>query len=550
VQGIANVKVSSVEGLLQNSVERFLDVPQQAIAAIAKETLEANLRGVLATLTPEEVNEDRLKFAQTLIDEADDDIKTLGLELDVLKIQNVTDEVGYLSSVGRRQTAEVLKEARVAEASRKAEAEESEALSRQRAEIATAQADLMIVEQQNALRVRQAELEALAGAAEAEAKVAGVKARVVAEQALETERVKLETRRLEADVVAPAGPTSRPSSCPPVPTPRRSSRPGNAQTEVFRRLVEQYHAAGPDAQRVFVLRMLPELIDKIVSTVGRPSTSTRSRSSTAAARGAASPASWASCRRGHRPHRADRERHRRRPAQGAPARPRRRPRPLGRARRLQRRPPRPPSLGPQPLHLARPPRCEPSPDAAAGSSPRPPPELDGGRQVPVAGDDPDGDAVAARPVEREAALEGDVAVGGGGRSTPSRPPPAAPARLPGRPGPWRSWTSTSSGPSPPRETVARTTRSMPRSAASSSLSTPSTWTAFHPARTSAFHARQGGGTGGPSADSASGACGGGLVQVPDVVLHHAAGAHLGPSDARLCLTRCTHRRGTRPGPRS
>ena len=143
VQGIANVKVSSIEGLLQNSVERFLDVDQVHITDIAKETLEANLRGVLATLTPEEVNEDRLKFAQTLIEEADDDIKTLGLELDVLKIQNVTDEVGYLDSVGRRQTAEVLKEARVAEAQRKAEAEESEALARQRAEIATAQACLL-----------------------------------------------------------------------------------------------------------------------------------------------------------------------------------------------------------------------------------------------------------------------------------------------------------------------------------------------------------------------------------------------------------------------
>jgi hypothetical protein len=48
VQGIANVKVSSNESLLQNSVERFLGVPQGAIAEIAKETLEANLRGVLA----------------------------------------------------------------------------------------------------------------------------------------------------------------------------------------------------------------------------------------------------------------------------------------------------------------------------------------------------------------------------------------------------------------------------------------------------------------------------------------------------------------------
>ncbi len=268
VQGIANVKVSSVEGLLQNSVERFLDVDQGHIAAIAKETLEANLRGVLATLTPEEVNEDRLKFAQTLIEEADDDIKTLGLELDVLKIQNVTDEVGYLDSVGRRQTAEVLKEARVAEAQRKAEAEESEALSRQRAEIATAQADLKIVEQQNALRVRQAELEAIAGAAEAEAKVAGEKAKVVAEQELESERVQLETRRLEADVIAPARADREAKELAAKGDAAKIIEDGNAQIEVFRRLVEQYQAAGPDAQRVFVLRMLPDLMDKIVSVVG------------------------------------------------------------------------------------------------------------------------------------------------------------------------------------------------------------------------------------------------------------------------------------------
>ncbi len=268
VQGIANVKVSSIEGLLQNSVERFLDVPQAEIAGIAKETLEANLRGVLATLTPEEVNEDRLKFAQTLMDEADDDIKTLGLELDVLKIQNVTDEVGYLDSVGRRQTAEVLKEARVAEAQRKAEAEESEALSRQRAEIATAHADLKIVEEQNHLRVRQAQLEALAGAAEAEAQVAGEKARVVAEQTLETERVQLETRRLEADVVAPARADLEARELAAKADAAKIIEEGNAQVEVFRRLVDQYQAAGPDAQRIFVLRMLPELVDKIVSTVG------------------------------------------------------------------------------------------------------------------------------------------------------------------------------------------------------------------------------------------------------------------------------------------
>jgi flotillin len=267
VQGIANVKVSSAEGLLQNSVERFLDRTQDYIAAIAKETLEANLRGVLATLTPEEVNEDRLKFAQTLIEEADDDIRTLGLELDVLKIQNVTDEVGYLDSVGRRQTAEVLKEARVAEAVRQAEAAESEAKSRQRADIAAAQADLQIVQEQNALRVRRAELEALAGAAEAEAKVAGEKARVVAEQTLEAERVQLEERRLEADIVAPARADLEARELAAKADAAKIIEEGNAQVEVFRRLVEQYQHAGADAQRVFVLRLLPEIVDKVVGTV-------------------------------------------------------------------------------------------------------------------------------------------------------------------------------------------------------------------------------------------------------------------------------------------
>jgi flotillin len=267
VQGIANVKLSSREGLLENSVERFLGRPAEYIPQLAKETLEANLRGVLATLTPEEVNEDRLKFAQTLIDEADDDIKTLGLELDVLKIQNVTDEVGYLDSVGRRQTALVIKEARVAEAQRKAEAEEGEAASRQRAEIAAVEADLKIVERQNALRVRRAELDLVAVAKEEQAKVEADRARVVAEQELERERIELQGRRLEADVIVPAKARKEAMELEARGQAASILEDGNAQIEVFRRLVAQYQEAGADAERIFVLNMLPELIDKIVGTV-------------------------------------------------------------------------------------------------------------------------------------------------------------------------------------------------------------------------------------------------------------------------------------------
>ena len=267
VQGIANVKVSSGEGLLENAAERFLHVDHMHIGKIAKETLEANLRGVLATMSPEEVNEDRLKFSHQLIDEADDDIKTLGLELDVLKIQNVTDDVNYLESVGRRLTAEVIRDARVAEANRTAESEQAEASARRAAQVAQIEADKKIVEEQNALRVRTAELEAISRAREEEALVAGETAKAVASQELETERIELEKRRVEADVVVPARADLEARQLQAQAEAATIVEDGKAQVEVFKRLTDQYQAAGADGHDVLVLNMLPDLIDKIVATV-------------------------------------------------------------------------------------------------------------------------------------------------------------------------------------------------------------------------------------------------------------------------------------------
>ena len=271
VQGIANVKISSSEGLLENACERFLHVSNVQIGQIAKETLEANLRGVLATLSPEEVNEDRLKFSHQLIDEADDDIKTLGLELDVMKIQNVTDDVNYLESVGRRLTAVVIRDARVAEATRKAESEQAEAEARRAAEVAAIEADKAIVEESNALRVRTAELEAISRAREEEALVAGETAKAIASQELETERIELQKLRIEADVVVPARADLEARQLQAQAEAAKIIEDGKAQVDVFKRLTDQYQAAGADGHDVLVLTMLPDLIDKIVATVANVS---------------------------------------------------------------------------------------------------------------------------------------------------------------------------------------------------------------------------------------------------------------------------------------
>ena len=103
VHAIANVKVSDSPQIINNAIERFLGRGVEEIRQVSKETLEGHLRGVLATLTPEEVNEDRLKFSKALMAEAGEDFAKLGIQLDTLKVQSVSDDVNYLSSIGREQ---------------------------------------------------------------------------------------------------------------------------------------------------------------------------------------------------------------------------------------------------------------------------------------------------------------------------------------------------------------------------------------------------------------------------------------------------------------
>jgi len=133
VKAIAVVKISSNPQVVMNAVERFLGRDINAIQSVAAETLEGNLRGVLATLTPEEVNEDRLKFADSLSQEVEHDLVKLGLHLDVLKIQHVTDDSNYLNSIGRERIAQVIKEAEIAESNAQNEAAKEAAAADMRA---------------------------------------------------------------------------------------------------------------------------------------------------------------------------------------------------------------------------------------------------------------------------------------------------------------------------------------------------------------------------------------------------------------------------------
>ncbi|MFQ5572099.1 MAG: flotillin family protein [Rhodothermales bacterium] len=256
VRAIANVKVASNEAELANAVERLLGKPLGEIQTIAKETLEGNLRGVLASLTPEEVNEDRLKFATVLVNEADNDLSALGLQLDTLKIQSVEDDRGYLDAIGRQQTAHILSAAEIAEAEKN-----------EQARLAEARADKSIVGAQNEVRILKAKLAAQAEAEEAKVAVAAHVAEAKAKQELAEEEIKLSEKRQRAQVVVAAEAERLAKEEIAVGEAAKILENGKAEVEVLRQKLELWQEAGTDAERLFLIQMLPEILAQIVSTV-------------------------------------------------------------------------------------------------------------------------------------------------------------------------------------------------------------------------------------------------------------------------------------------
>lgn len=204
VDAIANVKISSTEKVIGNAIERFLGRDPNEIRRVAKETLEGHLRGVLARLTPEQVNEDRLRFAEELANESEQDLMKLGIHLDTLKILHVSDDQHYLDSIGRGAIANVIREAEIAESDAERDAELAEADNQARANVTKNQVEAQIAQMKNELRTIQADLESSVKSEEERTLAAAREARAKAEQELQKFRAELEGIRLQVDTVLPA----------------------------------------------------------------------------------------------------------------------------------------------------------------------------------------------------------------------------------------------------------------------------------------------------------------------------------------------------------
>jgi len=266
VDGRANVKIAGTEkDGLPNAIERFLGKNLNEIARVAKETIEGSLRGVLATMTPEEANAKRLDLAERVAEQASKDLRKLGLVLDFVRIQNISDEQGYLEAIGRKKNAEVVRDAQIAEATAQAEAKMVAAEQKRKGSVAEAEAEIVIAEAENKLTVHRANLSAESNRAREKSRVAGDITRVEEEQRLEKQRVELNRKKYEADVIVPAEAEKKAAELKANGEAARILEDGKATAEAIKLMQEQWQDG--NTRELFLIQLLPELLDKVTRVV-------------------------------------------------------------------------------------------------------------------------------------------------------------------------------------------------------------------------------------------------------------------------------------------
>jgi flotillin len=266
VEGRSTVKLAGrSEDGVEAAIERYLGKGTEPVIRTAQQAIEGAIRGMLADLTPEEANAQRLELGKKVASQAREDLRPLGIVLDLFQIRDISDEQGYLEAIGRKRNAKVQSDARIAEARAEAEARQVAAEQKRIGREAEVEADLKIIEIENTLAVKAAELEAHANQASERAKVAGPIARAEEEVSLHAKRVELAERKHQAEIVVPAAAEREAKELRAQGDAARILADGKATAEAIDLMKAQWEDG--DTRDLFLIRLLPELTDMVTRTV-------------------------------------------------------------------------------------------------------------------------------------------------------------------------------------------------------------------------------------------------------------------------------------------
>ncbi len=107
------VGVSTEPSTMQNAAERLLQLRFSEIEGMAREIIFGQLRLTVASLTIEQINQDRESFLASIRKNVEPELNKIGLYLINVNITDITDESDYIASIGKKAASEAVNKAKV-----------------------------------------------------------------------------------------------------------------------------------------------------------------------------------------------------------------------------------------------------------------------------------------------------------------------------------------------------------------------------------------------------------------------------------------------------
>ncbi|MEO1595859.1 MAG: SPFH domain-containing protein [Pseudomonadota bacterium] len=171
------IGVSVDPDIMNNAAERLLGLDDHQISNQAKDIILGQMRLVIATLSIEEINQDREKFLDLVNKNVNFELNKIGLEMINVNIRDITDESGYIEALGQKAAAEAINKAKIEVAAAEREGAIGEADNLRERDVKVAQQTAMSAtgtkeaERDQRVQVAQLEAEGVAGEADAQKKL-------------------------------------------------------------------------------------------------------------------------------------------------------------------------------------------------------------------------------------------------------------------------------------------------------------------------------------------------------------------------------------------
>lgn len=213
------IAISTDPDVMNNAAIRLLDLANNEIEGLATEIITGQLRLTIASLTIEQINQDRERFLEAIRHNLEAELKKIGLSLVNVNVTDITDESGYIESIGKKAASTAINQAKIDVAEQEKHGEIGRASAERERRIQVAKANAEAVEGENTaqaaiashnaqLAQKKAEAEQLGRISEANANAEIQKAFAIAEQrrleAVEIVVKEVERRKIEIAAEASA----------------------------------------------------------------------------------------------------------------------------------------------------------------------------------------------------------------------------------------------------------------------------------------------------------------------------------------------------------